>query len=79
MYAYFKRWSLLQYFCVGNISNHQGVCLCPLGKMVTYQRRLCLIYNILDEFNSCRIFKVKYAQENISLHIIIVIHPKFKV
>ena len=44
-----------------------------------YQNRLCLIYNILGECISCRMFKVKDAQEKISLHIIIVIHPKFKV
>ena len=46
--------------------------------MVTYQRRLCLIYNILGEFISCRMFKIKYAQENISLHIIIIIYPSLK-
>ena len=46
--------------------------------MVTYQRRLCLIYNILGECISCGMFKVKYEQENTYLHIFIVIHLKFK-
>ena len=46
--------------------------------MVTYQRRLCVIYNILGECISCGMFQVKCEQENTSFHIIIVIHSKFK-